>query len=336
MVAPMVLLATRLGSWVALAAALAAPAAVGCDDGGPSPAAADAAAARVDGPGPGPDAAAPACSGRPSRAGDLAWTVASGGRDRTAYVHLPLGYDPTRPSPVVLLFHGLTMNARWQADVSDVDAVADLHGFVAVYAEGTSVPQGWNAGDCCAPASTSGVDDVAFVATLLDRLEAELCVDADRVFATGFSNGGFLSHRLGCELSDRIAAIGPVSGVLGVADCAPSRPMPVMHVHGTSDLIVPYAGGGVTGFRGAQASVDAWASRNQCPPGAPAQVLAIGDSRCEQRVGCADGADVVLCTVAGGGHQWPGGDGIPGGGHTSTDLHGTLELWRFFAAHPRP
>src|SRR5690349_18796236 len=83
-------------------------------------------------------------------------------------------------------------------------------GGIAVHPDGTGAFLGWNAGDCCGTASASGVDDVGLVGAILDRLETEMCVDTARIYSTGFSNGGFLSHRLGCELSDRIAAIAPV------------------------------------------------------------------------------------------------------------------------------
>jgi polyhydroxybutyrate depolymerase len=160
-------------------------------------------------------------------------------------------------------------------------------------------------------------------------------VDRARVFSAGFSNGGFLSYRLACELGDRIAAIGPVSGVDGTEGCPATRPVPVLHFHGTADAVVPYAGGGLFGFPGAQASVDGWIARNGCAAG-PEESFSNGEVRCASWTACAAGADVTFCTIDGGGHQWPGGEGLPGGGHTTTDIDASEALLTFFEAHPLP
>src|SRR5262249_57738455 len=105
-----------------------------------------------------------------------------------------------------------------------------------------------NAGAGCGEGGMNMVDDVGFVGAILDKLQADVCVDTGRIYATGMSNGGFLSHRLACELSNRIAAVAPVAGVLGVPTCTPARPISVMHFHGTSDQLVPYNGNPQMGF----------------------------------------------------------------------------------------
>ena len=115
-----------------------------------------------------------------------------------------------------------------------------LEGFIAVHPKGGG--NTWNAGLCCGEAMTAKVDDVGFVAAMLDELEARFCVDTDRVFACRLSNGGFISHRLACELSERIAAIAPVAGTNVTSPCAPSQPVSVIHFHGTADTLVPYNG----------------------------------------------------------------------------------------------
>jgi polyhydroxybutyrate depolymerase len=221
------------------------------------------------------------------------------------------------------------------AALTGMNAAADASGFVAVHPEGTGSPRSWNGGACCGTAASSGTDDVGFVAAIVDQLESELCVDRARVFATGFSNGGFLSHRLGCELADRIAAIAPVSGVLGIDACSPTRPVPVIHIHGTEDLLVPYDGNPYRDYISVADSIAGWVARDGCA-GSPAVTFAQGDATCETYSGCAGNADVTLCTIDGGGHQWPGGVSLPGGGHTSTDLDATAAIWDFFAAHPMP
>lgn len=294
----------------------------------------------ADAPSAGPDGdttdAPPgaACTGLAAQPLDTTWTVNWGGVDRTVNVHVPASYDPTMRTPVVLGFHGYTLNAETQANQSHMIAASDQDGFIAIHANGTGALLGWNAGDCCGTAASSGVDDVGLVGAILDRLETEMCIDTDRVYATGFSNGGFLSHRLGCELSDRIAAIAPVAGVMGIPDCNPARSVPVFEVHGDADPVVAYNGG--LGFRSVAETIAGWADRDECPPGAPAVTYQNGDATCETHTGCAGGAEVTLCTIAGGGHQWPGGEALPGGGNTSTDLDATAAIWSFFVAHPMP
>ncbi len=165
----------------------------------------------------------------------------------------------------------------------------------------------------------------------IDALEADLCVDGDRVFATGLSNGGFMAHHLACRLSDRIAAIAAVAGPNGTSPCTPSRPVPVLHIHGTADQIVPY--NGFAGFVSVPGTIDAWHERNGCSD--DVEVSTVGEVRCERALGCAEGADVELCTVDGGGHQWPGGMTIPGLGRNTNDLDATAAALDFFAAHHR-
>lgn len=294
-------------------------------------------------PGADPDAGAEApdgepaapltCTGRSAQPLDRTWTLTSGGLERTFDVHVPVSYDPEQPTPVVFNFHGYTSNAQQQALLSRMNAASDAEGFIAVHAQGTGTTPSWNAGVCCGTAATSQVDDVGFVDAMLDALEDELCVDPVRVFATGFSNGGFLSHRLACERADRFAAIAPVAGVLGIASCAPSRPVPVLHFHGTLDTLVPYEGDTQNGFPSVRDTFAGWGARDECD--GPATVtFEQGDTTCETYAGCARGAEVTLCTVTGGGHTWPGGVPIPGLGHTTTDIVATDAMWAFFERHP--
>ena len=153
---------------------------------------------------------------------------------------------------------------------------------------------------------------------------------------------------LGCDAADQIAAIGTVAGaVVGIADCDPSRPVPLMAFHGTADPIVPYAGGdlprhairkgaAVVGapnyFVGAQEWVGGWAEGNGCRP-APEIMPPQGDVRGRKYTECDESADVILYTIEDGGHTWPGGWPIPAVGKTSTDIDATREMWRFFQTH---
>ena len=282
-----------------------------------------------------PDAFVPACVGKQDQPLDAEWALEWDDKTRVARVHVPASYDPSERTPLVLNFHGYAMNAGWQAEVTSYEQKADAEGFVVVHAEGLGVIQGWNAGDCCGTAASSDADDVGFVSALLDRLEDELCIDADRIYASGFSNGGFLSHRLACEIAPRLAAIASVSGVMGIDDCSPGRPMPVIAFHGTSDNTVPYNGSNALGFESVAQTMEGWRVRNGCSEQVT-DTYAAGDARCERFVSCELDADVELCTLDGGGHQWPGGQAIPLSGEVNRDIDATDEIWSFFVDHPRP
>jgi polyhydroxybutyrate depolymerase len=298
------------------------------------------------GPSPGFDAGADAaaapvtCNGKLGKKGSPALSVQSGGRTRSAILHVPPNYDPTSGAMLVLNFHGFS-SAGWQQSLlSRMSAESDKRGFIVAYPEG--VATSWNAGDCCGTAWTDSVDDVAFTRTLLDAIEAEYCIDKKRIFATGMSNGGFFSHRLGCELSDRIAAIAPVAGVMGIDNCAPKRNVPVLHFHGTADPVVPYAGGtpilqqlgfGLV-FSSVSSSMEFWRKFNGCSVFEKV-IYQAGDATCVEWPDCDNGAATLLCSIDGGGHTWPGGLPIPAG-KTSSDLGATATMLDFFQAHPLP
>jgi polyhydroxybutyrate depolymerase len=254
---------------------------------------------------------------------------------------------------VVLNFHGFTSDSSQQILLTNMNAKADAEGFIAVHPDGTGVVKSFNAGLCCGEALDNNTDDVGFVRDMLDNLASDLCVDPQRIFATGMSNGGFLSHRLACELADRIAAVAPVAGVMGLPSCTPVRPVPIMHFHGTADPLVPYMGGqpldlpefgGVLPtFPSVPDTFEGWRQRNGCPD--PAQQPAAityqnGDVTCQTYQDCQGDAETTLCTVDGGGHTWPGGFPIEAVaiylGHTTMDIVATDAMWTFFQRHPLP
>lgn len=285
-------------------------------------------------PSPAPAPPVPAC--RPdAAAGPIAetWSLEVNGETRRFHIFVPANVAGDRPVPVVLNFHGLVMTGAWQAEVSGALAKAAAQGFIVLHPEGTGAPRGWNAGACCAPASTSGVDDVAFVDAMLAAVRSRYCVDDARIYAMGFSNGGFLAHRLACERADVFAAVASVAGVLGLDACAPSRPVAVMQVHGTHDLVVPYDSR-LSAFASVPATLARWQQLNACAA-TTTSVFEAGEASCRAYDGCAAGGELVHCVVDGGGHQWPGGEAIPGGGHLSEDLRATDAIWSFFVAHAR-
>jgi poly(3-hydroxybutyrate) depolymerase len=173
--------------------------------------------------------------------------------------------------------------------------------------------------------------------------KSEYCIDPKRVFATGFSNGGFMSHRLGCEMADTFAAIAPVSGVLGIptTSCLPSRPVPVLDIHGTADPVVPYDGGPALKllppiqFMSVDDTVSFWRSANACL--SPAAIdYQNGDATCLRWGDCSGGVAVELCTLLGDGHQWPDSAiVVPGLGNASRSLNATSFIIDWFLAHPR-
>lgn len=266
----------------------------------------------------------------------------SGGLDRTYRARLPAGYDGS-PRPLVIVLHGGFGSGQQIEMGSGMNPIADREGFVVAYPDGfvATTPIGavssWNGGECCGPAQTQGVDDVGFLTAVVDRLEADACIDTDRVYFTGMSNGGIMSYRMACERAERIAAFAPVAGTNSFPACAPARPVALFHVHGTADANVPYEGGTGCGAGMVQTApivdvVASWATTNGCT-GASSVVFQEGDGTCVSSGTCA--ADTVLCSIANGNHSWPGGGGInPGGcgqGIVSTTFHASEAIWTFFA-----
>src|SRR5690606_6608176 len=201
----------------------------------------------------------------------------------------------------------------------DLDAKSDEEGFIAVFANGEG--NAWNAGDCCS--SNADRDDVGFFRKMVQsvRTDLGLCVDRTRVYATGYSNGGFMSYRLACEASELFAAIAPIAGSLTISkescEAAIERPVPMLHIHGTSDGIVNYDDA-ESGFSAVRSARD-WAAIAGCsgttaPAAQPVSQL---DTSCVTYTGCPDDVEVTLCTVDDGGHCWFGnetcGTGIAGG-----------------------
>lgn len=236
-------------------------------------------------------------------------------------VHIPPSYLAGEPMAVVLNFHGAGSSAREQEQISGMSEKADEEGFIVVYPQ--SLGGTWN----FATESSLGVD-LIFVRDLIEHLLSELSVDPKRVYATGFSNGGGLVERLGCQLSDKIAAIAPVAGAYAYWEpCEPERPVPAVFFHGTNDTAAPYEG---MGFSMPGWAAD-WAAHNGCDVEAEV-FLQQGTVVGEKWRNCDEGATVSLYTIEGGGHVWPGSPYFL----TSGDVEATEAMWDFFEAHPMP
>lgn len=260
--------------------------------------------------------------------GDFTCTLEHDGRARTYLLRVPA--DPPAAPALVVDLHGLNTTASVQRYVSSFHDQADPRGLVVVHPEGTGTS--WNAGFCCGSAYSDDVDDTGFLVAVVERLREDLCVDPRRVYATGLSNGGHMAYRLACERADLFAAIASVAGLEVTTSCAPARPVPILQVHGTADGIVSYDDG-IDGATGAEDVVAAWAERNGCAD-TTTTTYDEGDATCVAHDGCDAAAE--LCTIDGGGHQWPGGGSLPFLGHTSTDLDATSRIADFFAAHALP
>lgn len=274
-----------------------------------------------------------ACTLGPFASGKTPLTLTSSGVERTANLYVPKSYDGTKNVPFVMAFHGYLENADQMQDFTGFDAVAEAQGVVVAYPQGLNTS--WNAGKCCGTSASSKRPDVQFVSDLIDTVSAKLCIDPKRVYATGFSNGGMFSSRLGCELANRIAALAPVAGPIAMDGCAPSRPLPVIQIHGTGDIVVPYNGNGLGGAISFPAAKDFWTKNAACTDTTAAEVYKKGDATCVESSACAGGAAVRSCTIDGGGHQWPGGKSV-GIGKLSMDLASSEEIVKFFLAHPMP
>jgi polyhydroxybutyrate depolymerase len=272
-------------------------------------------------------------------------TLDSGGRIRTYFVHSPPGYDGSEKLPLVMVLHGGGGNAENAEKMSGMSDKADEANFLVVYPDGTGGMgdhfHTWNSGNCCAYALKNNVDDVAFLRALIDKMEYEYAVDPKRVFVTGMSNGGMMTYRMGCAAADKIAAIAPVAGSLDI-ECNPTQPVSVIAFHGTADENVPYDGG--VGKKQLDAGRDDkpvsyaigfWVKRDGC--NATPQKSEQGTLRTDSYSGCKDGTAVVLNSVVGQGHAWPGSQHLL---RLVTDkpdptVPATNMMWDFFKGHPK-
>jgi polyhydroxybutyrate depolymerase len=246
------------------------------------------------------------------------FTLVHDGLTRSYRLHLPVTYNPDSLYPLVINMHGLGSNAWEQELYTEFNNVSDTGGFIVAYPNG--INETWNI------SSESGTDDVGFISALIDTLDYLYNVDFERVYATGMSMGGFMSYRLACQLSDRIAAIASVTGLQAYYPCNPGRDVPVAQFHGTADPVVPYIGVSTT--------ISNWVNYNDCPDTAFIYDLPDINPNDNSTVTvsyyglCNDSTEVILYTINGGEHTWPGAPIIIG--ITNQDIHASNEIWRFF------
>ncbi len=265
-------------------------------------------------------------------AGDSIQHIASGGVIREYRIHVPPAIAADGSVALVLGFHGNGGNAGVFADYSGFLPVADREGFIIVFPQGAGEFPTWEMN----PVENNA--DVQFIRDLIADLEVRCGIDPSRVYATGHSRGGGMANRLGCDLSDQIAAIGPVSGTYPVTDgCKIARPVAVVAFHGDADPDVPYNGikdqsGPPDAYFAIGIPILQWASAWAVRDGCTSKSAAILDEAYltgQAWSGCRGGADVVFYTIPGGGHGWPGGS-TP----TTGEFNTAQMIWDFFEAHP--
>jgi polyhydroxybutyrate depolymerase len=283
------------------------------------------------------------------RPGIHARVMDSSGFKRCYLLYLPKDYDPSKPVPVVISFHGFASTPAGHAAVTRWNTIADSENFIVVYPQGTGFPLRWNS---FTSAGWSAVDDVAFTRDLIVNLETNFAVDKSRIYVTGFSNGGAMTYNLACELSDIIAAVGIISApvVEPPSGCHPSRPVPIMAFHGTDDLIVNYNGAKFDlpfwytqnrtqrnsfSYLPTREWIERWSQRNLCDP-VPENLPLNGNVNGIRFTDCANQAEVIFYSIESGGHTWPGGKPLVGllVGETSTNIDASAEIWSFFQQHP--
>lgn len=246
---------------------------------------------------------------------------------------MPAAYQSTVPTPLVLYFHGYAGTSALSDRISGFTPFSEKHNILVAYGQG--LPEGEGGAPFWASAGPIdyGIDDIHYVSLMLDDLQSKLCIDARRIFVTGFSNGSGMSGYLACSLSGRIASVAPVSGNFYAlpGGCHPSRPIAILDIHGTADPLLPY--------QGISAALDppwplpsipqwlqAWSVRDGCRQG-PMIFLRSAQEMGEQWTNCQEHAEVVHYRIEGGGHSWP----LLLGNRPSLEV-----MWDFFQSHPLP
>jgi polyhydroxybutyrate depolymerase len=257
--------------------------------------------------------------------GETNETVMIGSEPRDFILHVPDSYTGDEPMPMIIDWHPLFGSATGQRGGSGYLQIADRDGVIVAWP--TGLDNAWNVGPCCT--YSREVDDVAFGRAIVELVKSRGCVDPKRVFATGFSMGGGLSHYLACTSADVFAAVVPASFDLLTPDeqtCEPVRPISVLSFRATNDLIVPYEGGAsmppngaatTIHFEGAEGTMARWAEMNGCTD--TPSTLGPESDDCVSHTACEQGVEVGLCT------------------RSNSHTYGDAELgWAFMKRHPMP
>lgn len=277
-------------------------------------------------------------------------TITSNGVDRTYRQAIPASYNQSAATPLVIDLHGYIEGAQIHVATSAMEAKGSAAGFVTITPQGTGALAYWNAGP-----TLEGPDDVGFIEDLIDEAGSSLCIDLTRVYVTGFSNGAMMSSLVACELSDRVAAIAPVAGLLMPNECSPARPMPIVAFHGTADPLVAFEAEGAppgadtlpfdeetqrnfeaVNFQPTVQAFAEWGALEGCAE-PPTEQQVSPSVRLQSYSRCDDGSTVQLYIVDGGGHTWPGSPSTAGTesplGSNTSEIVATDLMWTFFQSH---
>jgi polyhydroxybutyrate depolymerase len=285
--------------------------------------------------------------------GDHVIDVVVAGVARTYLLHVPPAVELGAAMPLLVALHGGGGSGQQLHDAVDVDEVADARGYVVAFPDG--IAANWADGRGTTDAEQQGADDVGFITTLLDDVAARVPVDSNAVYITGVSNGGMMTHRMGCALSSRLAAIAPVIASMptAIAPSCTTTPLPVLMIQGTLDPFIPMDGGDTHHQRfpnvgdggdvlSAADTRALWRTNNACTAETTEDLAPVddNDSTRVQRIiadGCADGGAVEHVIVTDMGHTWPpfAGVALRLTGPTSTQLNATAVVFDFFASHRR-
>ena len=262
-------------------------------------------------------------------------SITHDGIQRDYILYIPELYDGSTAVPLVLNFHGYGSNAAQQMFYGDFRDIADTEGFLLVHPEGTTFigNQFWNVGF---PGLSSTIDDVGFTEALIDELATLYTIDLDRVYATGMSNGGFMSFLLACQLSEKIAAVASVTGSMTqdtFDDCNAQHPTPVLQIHGTDDGVVLYNGNNLS--IPIADVISYWVDFNNCettPTTTTLPDVDVSDGSTIEHSVYEDGDNGITTEhmkVIGGGHTWPGS--VINTAGTNQDIDASMEIWLFFS-----
>lgn len=267
------------------------------------------------------------------------------GLTRTFIVNLPPEYTSNSGYSLVIAMHGGGGEASQFESSSLLSQKADSAGFIVVYPNGVAstgplAARTWNAGGCCDYARDNKIDDVNFIRQLITYLLGRYKINPKKVYACGHSNGGMLSYRLACEMSDKIAAIATNSCSMVVTQtCNSSRAVPVLHMHSILDTKVPYKGGvGISDayFPPLDSVFQVWSLKDAC---ATSQSTLVNNAsyKLTEWTSCTNSVEIHYYLTRDGGHAWPGGlPGSANGDTPSTVINANDLLWEFFQHYQLP
>jgi len=246
--------------------------------------------------------------------------IISNGKSRSFDLFVPQNLPDNTPRPALFMWHGFAGSPKAVIEFTGINKEAEVNQWFAVYPKGTGLIRGFNGAGCCPGVSSN---DVQFAKDIIAWLKANTCLDEAKLFSTGFSNGGFMSNRLACELADVFAGIAPHSGTIGKTyDCKPSRGVPVLLFHGDSDPTVPFFGNGQ--WLSFEQEAAKWAQLNEC-----GDVDSARETYTSQTTTCVrfdkckrNDVPVEYCAISGLAHKWSGSNDY--------DIDATDYLFKFF------